>query len=104
MAKRNYTHLQPLLPVIKTMHASGMTHREIAEHFGFKDKFVVKRLLTRERNKKRNIMNGIMPRPKGRPRKNTTPMDLVTEQAYEIARLKRELALLQDFIQLTERM
>ena len=103
MAKRNYTHLQTLLPAIKTMHASGMTHREIAEHFGFKDKFVVKRLLNRERNKERKIMNGIIPRPKGRPRKNAAPMDLVTEQAYEIARLKRELALLQDFIQLIGR-
>lgn len=104
MDKRSYTHLQILLPEIKAMHASGMTHREIAEHFGFRDKFVVKRLLNRERNKERKIMNGIMPRPKGRPRKNAAPTDLVTVQAYEIARLKRELALLRDFIQLTERM
>lgn len=104
MTKRSYTHLQVLLPEIKAMHTAGMTHREIAEYFGFKDKFVVKQLLTRERNKERKIMNGIMPRPKGRPRKNAVPMDLVTEQAYEIARLKRELSLLQDFIQLIGRM
>lgn len=104
MTKRSYTHLQVLLPAINAMHASGMTHREIAEHFGFKDKFVVKRLLNRERNKERKIKNGIMPRSKGRPRKNSEPMDLVTEQACEIARLKREIALLRDFIQLTGRM
>ena len=44
-----------------------------------------------------------MPRPKGRPRKDATPKDTVTEQAYEINRLKMENKLLRDFLQLTER-
>ena len=42
MSKRNYTHIKELLPTIEAMVAEGMTQREIAEHFGFKDKFVVK--------------------------------------------------------------
>ena len=42
MAKRNYTHIKELVPTIQAMVAEGMTQREIAEHFGFKDKFVVK--------------------------------------------------------------
>jgi len=49
MEKRNYTHIQALLPEIKVMLAEGKTQREIAEHYGFRDKQVVKELLKRER-------------------------------------------------------
>jgi len=70
MKKRNYTHVQALLPEIKAMLAEGKTQREIAEHFGFKDKQVVKGLLKRERRKERKLEAGILPRPKGRPRKH----------------------------------
>ena len=41
MSKRNYTHVQALLPAIEKMVEDGMTQREIAEHYGFKDKEVV---------------------------------------------------------------
>ena len=51
MSKRNYTHIQELLPTIQAMVAEGMTQREIAEHFGFKDKSVVKFALMRARKK-----------------------------------------------------
>ena len=51
MEKRHYTHVQALLPEIKTMLAEGKTQREVAEYYGFKDKYVVKQLLTRERRK-----------------------------------------------------
>ena len=73
MSKRNYTHIQALLPEIKAMLAEGKTQREVAEHYGFKDKYVVKRLLTRERRKERKLEVGILPRPKGRPRKDAVP-------------------------------
>ena len=42
MEKRKYTHIQVLLPEIKGMLAEGKTQREVAEHYGFKDKQVVK--------------------------------------------------------------
>ncbi len=103
MSKRQYTHVQALLPEIKAMVAAGKTQREIAEHFGLKDKYVVKQLLTRERRKEAKIKSGIMPRPKGRPPKDAPLRDIVAEQAYEINRLKRENNLLRDFLQLTER-
>ena len=48
MEKRNYTHVQALLPEIRAMLAEGKTQREVAEYFGFKDKYVVKKLLKRE--------------------------------------------------------
>ena len=103
MSKRKYTHVQELLPEIETMLAEGKTQREVAEHFGFQDKQVVKRLLERERRKERKLKNGIRPRPKGRPRKDAEPKDIVAEQAYEIRRLRMENELLRDFLQSTGR-
>ena len=85
------------------MAAAGKTKREIAEYFGLRDKYVVKQLLARERRKEEKIMAGIMPPPKGRPRKDTEPGDLAAEQAYEINRLRMENKLLRDFLQLTGR-
>ena len=102
MEKRNYTHIQVLLPEIKTMLAEGKTQREVAEHFGFRDKQVVKELLKRERRKERKLEAGILPRPKGRPRKDDPPRNIVTEQMYEIQRLRMENKLLRDFLQSTE--
>lgn len=103
MEKRNYTHVQMLLPEIEAMIAEGKTQREVAEYFGSKDKYVVKRLLNRQREKRRKLEAGIVPRPKGMPRKDAAPRDVATEQAYEIARLQMENKLLRDFLQFAER-
>ena len=103
MKKRNYTHVQALLPEIKTMLAEGKTQREVAEYYGFQDKQVVKRLLERERRKERKLEAGIIPRPKGRPRKDAVPRDIVAEQAYELQRLRMENKLLRDFLRFAER-
>ena len=103
MRKRNYTRVQALLPEIRTMLAEGKTQREVAEHYGFKDKYVVKQLLTRERRKERKLEAGIVPRPKGRPRKDDAPRDIVEEQAHEIQRLRMENKLLRDFLHCTGR-
>lgn len=99
MEKRNYTHVQNLLPEIEAMILAGKTQREVAEHFGLKDKYVVKRLLRRQREKRRKLAAGIVPRPKGRPRKDVAPRDIAAEQAYEIQRLQMENKLLRDFLQ-----
>ena len=103
MGKRNYTHVQALLPEIKAMLAEGKTRQEVAEHYGFKDKQVVKKLLERERARQRKLEAGIIPRPKGKPRKPIIPGDVVAEQAYEIQRLQMENKLLGDFLQFTGR-
>lgn len=103
MEKWNYTHVQMLLPEIEAMMAERKTQREVAEYFGFKDKYVVKRLLNRQREKRRKLEAGIVPRPKGRPRKDAAPRDVATEQAYEIARLRMENKLLRDFLQFAKR-
>ena len=98
MNKRTYTQVQVLLPEIREMIAAGKTQREIAEHYGFSSKTVVKQLLNRERKKLQKEAAGIVIRPKGRPR------DTVAEQQYEINRLKMENKLLRDFLQSVERM
>ena len=103
MENPNYTHVQMLLPEIAAMMAEGKRQREVAEYFGFKDKYVVKRLLNRQREKRRKLEAGIVPRPKGMPRKDAAPRDVATEQAYEIARLQMENKLLRDFLQFAER-
>ena len=103
MEKRNYTHVQVLLTEIKAMLAEGKTQREVAEHYGFKNKQVVKKLLERERRKERKLAAGILPRPKGRPREDAAPRNIVAEQAYEIRRLQMENKLLRDFLWSTGR-
>lgn len=103
MKKRNYTHVQALLPEIRAMLAAGRTQREVAGYYGFSDKKVVKGLLERERRKERKLEAGILPRPKGRPRKEAVPGDIVAEQAYEIQRLRMENELLRDFLRCTGR-
>lgn len=106
MSKRNYTHVQELLPEIEAMLAAGKTQREVAEHFGFRDKYVVKRLMNRERAKQRKLEEGIAIRPKGRPRnasEPSEPRDIIAEQAYEIRRLRMENELLRDFLRSAER-
>ena len=103
MEKRNYTHVQVRLPEIKAMLAEGKTQREVAEHYGFKNKQVVKKLLERERRKERKLAAGILPRPKGRPREDAAPRNIVAEQAYEIRRLQMENKVLRDFLRSTGR-
>ena len=102
MSKRKYTKLQEIEPEIMSMREAGHTLREIAEHFGLEKK-QLKNLVNRHNRRKRKMEAGIMPRPKGRPRKDTPPRDVVAEQAYEINRLKMENKLLRDFLRLTGR-
>lgn len=98
MKKREYTHVQMLLPEIEGMITARKTQREVAEQFGFKDKYVVKRLLKREREKRRKLAAGVVPQAKGRPRKDAQPRDITAEQAYGIQRLQMENKLLRDFL------
>ena len=98
MRKRSYTHVQGLLSEIQRILAEGKMQREVAEYYGFKNKQVVKRLLERGRRKERKLEAGILPRPKGRPRKDAAPRDIAAEQACEIQRLRMKNKLLRDFL------
>ena len=102
MSKRKYTKMQEIEPEIISMREAGQTLREITEYFGLEIK-QLKNLVNRHNRRQRKIDAGIMPRPKGRPRKDAPPRDVVAEQTYEINRLKMENKLLQDFLRLTGR-
>ena len=102
MSKRKYTKIQEIEAEIMSMREAGQTLREIAVHFGL-EKRQLENLVNRRNRRQRKMEAGIMPRPKGLPRKDATPKDTVTEQAYEINRLKMENKLLRDFLQLTGR-
>ena len=100
---RIYQHTQELLDIIKRIQAEGLSQKEIEDHLGLKGNRPVHQLLMREKRKEARIAAGIKPRPKGRPRKDSAPRDVVAEQAYEIQRLKMENTLLRDFLLLTGR-
>ena len=101
MGKRSYTHTQVLLPEIRAMVASGKTQREIAEHFGFSSKEVVRELLKRERRKEAKLVADIMPRPQGRPWKDGQAPH--QREKAELEQLRMENKLLRDFLQLAGR-
>ena len=92
MSKRRYTHIQEIFPEIKVMIANGKSHREIEEFFGLTGDRPVHNLLKRERRKEKKA---IIPRPKGRPKKES--------KEAELERLRMENKLLRDFLQSTER-
>ena len=69
MSKRKYTKIQEIEPEIMSMRKAGQTLREIAEHFGL-EKRQLENLVNRRNRRQKRIEAGIMPRPKGRPRKD----------------------------------
>jgi len=90
---RRYTHIKALEKEIMEMKEAGKTHREIAEHYGFKDKYVVKEFLKRRKRRDRLLEAGVEPRRKG-----YQPSE--KEKDSEIKRLKMENELLRDFLRL----
>ena len=95
MSKRRYTNMVALLPIIESMLASGMTHRQIEEELGLEGDRPIHNLLKRQRRK---AAKGI---PKYRSRK---PPKTLQDYKYENKRLKMEVELLRDFLQSMERM
>ena len=92
MSKRKYTKMDKYAAVIATMREEGRTRQEIADTLGLEYDQVAN-WIKRNNRKKRNLAQGIIPKPKGRPRKQP-----------EIEQLRMENKLLRDFLQFTERM
>jgi hypothetical protein len=102
MPKRgNYTHVQALEKEILEMLNSGKTQREVAEHYGFRNKNVVKKLVERYHRRQRDLEVGILPRRRGRPSKNNQQTD--ADKDGEIKQLRMENELLRDFLQIAGR-
>ena len=92
---RSYVKMECLAEEVFRRKAAGETNREIGEHFGLTKK-QVKQLATRQRRKQRLIEHGHMPRPKGRPRKDTTNESAC--QQNELAQLRMQVKLLRNFL------
>ncbi len=99
---RKYVKINEYKKPILELKREGKTNREIAQMFGV-DKEYIKNWMVRFNRQQRKLKAGIKPRPKGRPRKDAPPRDIVAEQAYEINRLKMENELLRDFMRSMER-
>jgi len=94
MCARRYTKTQHLLPVIEEMITAGKTHKEIERELGLEGDRPVHNLLKRERKK---ALKGI------RKQRGRKPAKTLQEYKYENKRLKMEVELLRDFLQLTGR-
>ena len=100
MGKRTYTHIKELENIIISMREAGMTRQEIADDLGL-TKDQIKSWVTRYNRRNKKIVEGIVLKPKGRPRKY--PLDSKEAYEREIIRLRMENKLLRDFLQSTER-
>ena len=92
MSKRKYTKMDKYATEIAAMHEEGQTRQEIADALGL-DYDQVANWIKRNNRKKRKLTQGITPKPKGRPKKQS-----------EIEQLRMENKLLRDFLQFTGRM
>ena len=100
MQKRKYTHLKAVEGLILSMRQERMTFQEIADELGLSHK-QLRNWSYRHNCENRNMLKGITPKPKGRPRKDGHPPKQDVEK--ELNRLRMENKLLRDFLQSTER-
>ena len=75
------------------MVSEGMTQREIGDHYGFKDKTIVRGIIKRHNKGVRRIESGVV--PVGRPRDSDAPDP---GGKREIKRLRMENELLRSFL------
>lgn len=99
---RKYVKIDDYGKEILEMKAQGKTSREIGQVLGV-DRECIRNWVFRYNRQQQKMEAGICPRPKGKPRKDERPRDIVAEQAYEIQRLKMENELLRDFMRFVGR-
>lgn len=99
---RKYVKIDEHGKEILELKRAGKTNQEIAQKLGV-DRKCIRNWVVRFNRQQRKLEAGIKLRPKGRPRKDAPPRDIVAEQAYEINRLKMENELLRDFMRSMER-
>lgn len=92
---RQYAKVEELSEEVFRRKAAGETNREIGAHFGL-SKEQIKGLVKRQNRKSRLIANGYVPRPKGRPRKDSN--DEETHHNNELAMLRMQVEVLQNFL------
>lgn len=91
---RQYTKIEPYAEEIFRRKGDGETYREIGRSLGL-SKEQVKGFVKRQHRKARQLANGYIPLPKGRPRKDSQNTDI--QKDNEIAKLKMQVELLRNF-------
>ena len=92
---RKYTKVEGLTEIIRQRKSNGETNREIAESYGL-SKYQAKQLMARQNRKERRIAAGYIPRPKGRPRKESASEE--TKRNNEVVQLRMQVELLRNFL------
>ena len=68
--KKGMKHFgEHIIDDVLRMKAEGRTNREISEYYQFENKYVIKGLIKRFNRKQKMLLDGIVPRRKGRPPK-----------------------------------
>ena len=92
---RKYTKIEMLSDKIFRLKEQGKTHREIGDLYGL-TKEQIKGFVNRQNRKQRLLKQGYVPRPKGRPRKNS--LDESTILQNELIELRMKVDVLQNFL------
>ena len=92
---RKYTKIELLSDEIFRLKEHGKTHREIGDLYGL-TKEQIKGFVNRQNRKQWLLDKGYVPRPKGRPRKNS--LDESTLLQNELIELRMKVDVLQNFL------
>ena len=92
---RKYTKIELLSDEIFRLKEHGKTHREIGDLYGL-TKAQIKGFVNRQNRKQWLLDKGYVPRPKGRPRKNS--LDESTLLQNELIELRMKVDVLQNFL------
>ena len=92
---RNYTKVEKLSEEVFRRKAQGETNRAIGESYGVSLE-QIRNLVKRQNRKRRQIANGYIHRPKGRPRKNSGDREVV--RTNELVGLRMQGELLRNFL------
>ena len=98
---RKYTKIELLSDEIFRLKEQGKTHREIGDLYGL-TKEQIKGFVNRQNRKQRLLKQGYVPRPKGRPRKNS--LDESTILKNELIELRMKVDVLRNFLYAIGRM
>ena len=92
---RKYKKIEMLSDEIFRLKEQGKTHREIGDLYGL-TKEQIKGFVNRQNRKQQLLDKGYVPRPKGRPRKNS--LDESTLLQNELIELRMKVDVLQNFL------
>ena len=97
---RKYTKVEGMIRIIEERARRGETYREIGASLGL-SREEVRGAMHRHHAKERKLAAGYIPRPKGRPRKESASEEV--RQNNEIVQLRMQVELLRNFLYEAER-